>query len=186
MTTKKAVTRAAALLPPLAAPGNGYRPAQRMEWIDCEEPGLAGFRILVRTSITNAEKADLTAAHEAIVRYEREEWRETPPEKRDFDDSPGAREERLLAPHIHGWNVLGLTKDGEEKPVPPPAEAGPEAFRFVGPDEIAWMTNVVLIGYAVLGKAVTWSRPRATSPDPSATTASPATPIASQPDRAAS
>jgi hypothetical protein len=129
-----------------------YRVAQSKEWIVCDEPGMEGFAILVRTSITNAEQQELVDEHDRITSTYAEAWDKLPPEERDMDQSPRWREKVLLAPHVLDWNAVGVDAKEKEKPIPPPAVAGADAFKAISVQELGWITSVVLVGYLVLGK----------------------------------
>jgi len=130
-----------------------YVPAQRREWIVCDEPGIEGFAILVRTSITNAEKRQLEAEFDDITGPYTEQWNARPPEERDVEASPRARERMLLARQILDWNASGLTEDGEIRDIAPPVVNGAAAFDLVEEEAIHWMLRVVLVGYLATGKA---------------------------------
>jgi hypothetical protein len=130
-----------------------YVPAQRREWIVCDEPGIEGFAILVRTSITNAEKRQLEAEFDEIVGPYSEQWNAMPPEERDLAQSPRARERELLARQILDWNVVGTTEEGEEKEIAAPAINGAAALDFIEEDAVRWIGQVVLVGYLATGKA---------------------------------
>jgi hypothetical protein len=153
-----------------------YRPAQRMEWIESEDEATAGLKILVRTSITNAEQRELRAKHQAIATYADEVWDKLPFDKQDLADSPQARELALLAPYIHDWNVTATTPDGDVIEVAPPVVNGPEAFDVTGPDEQRWMVQTVLIGYGATGKAIAWRRRSKRGGDTSDPATTPETP----------
>lgn len=131
-----------------------YRIGERKEWIISDEPATAGFAILVRTAITNAERAELRARNDFIEGEYTTQYFEKPPEERDLHESPRVLQRRLLAPYIHAWNAEALTTDGEWKPVPPPVDAGADAFECILAPETAWILDVVLGGYYTLGKAV--------------------------------
>lgn len=45
----------------------------------------------------------------------------------------------LMAPYVAEWNALGLDPDGNALPVPPPAEAGPDAFQAVDASLTLWL-----------------------------------------------
>lgn len=47
---------------------------------------------------------------------------------------------RYVCPRVRAWNARGIDrKTGELKPVPPPAEIGPDAFRAVKPLILVWL-----------------------------------------------
>lgn len=129
-----------------------FRMAEEQEWIACDWEGCEGFAILVRTDITNAEQAALTRAHDAIVAGQ-EAWAALPPDGQDLHQSPKYREWALIAPYVLDWNAEGRTIEGEWKPIPPPAEAGVDAFECITKDAATWVNRVVLVGYLALGKA---------------------------------
>lgn len=130
-----------------------YFPAQRREWIVCDEPGIEGFAILVRTSITNAEKQQLNAELDDISGPYTETWNATPPEERDLSQSPRQKERALLARQVLDWTVAGQTEDGEVKEIAAPAVNGVAALDFVEEDAVHWMFQVVFVGYLAVGKA---------------------------------
>ena len=130
-----------------------YIPAQRREWIICDQPGLEGFAVLVRTSITNAERKALNAELDEITGPYTEAWNAQPPEERDMSQSPRQKERELLARQILDWTVSGQTEDGEIKEIAAPAINGAAALDFVEEDAVHWMFQVVFIGYLATGKA---------------------------------
>lgn len=138
-----------------------YRIGERKEWIFGDEPATAGFAILVRTSITNAEREDLRRRDDYISKEYQDQWNATPPEERDLDATPRILQRKLLAPYIFGWNVEHPDVNGEYKPVPPPAgdpENGYLAFDYILPEHMAFIIDVILYGYYHLGKAVSWRK----------------------------
>lgn len=110
---------------------HGYLPGARprYRWVTCEWTGEDGddpdnpaepFRAEIRTNLT---------------------WGEID----TIDLSGGLTYAQLwdvLAPHVRAWNALGrnVETDGIE-PVPPPAEAGPEAFRAIEPGLTMWLAT---------------------------------------------
>lgn len=47
---------------------------------------------------------------------------------------------RYVCPHVRAWNARGIDREsGELRPVPPPAEIGPDAFRVVRPLILVWL-----------------------------------------------
>lgn len=130
-----------------------YRVAEVREWIVSDDPSCEGLAVLVRTSITNVEQRHLQTLHDEIAGPETEKWLQMKPEARDLSQSPRARERALLAPYVLDWNAVGLTKAGEEEPLPPPSVAGPEVFDAIAAAEYEWISRVVLIGYLATGKA---------------------------------
>jgi hypothetical protein len=94
-----------------------YRVADRKEWIVCDEPGLDGFAILVRTSITNAEQQALVDEYNRITGPYSEAWDALPPEERDMEQSPWRKEKALIAPYVHDWNAVGVNGKGKETPI---------------------------------------------------------------------
>lgn len=151
------------IVPTAPAEPNG-RPApfvvhEQWDWITCDRPGLTGFAILVRTSLTNQERDALIEQHNAIIEY-REAQNALPENERNHDDTPRDREWRMLAPLIREWNAVGIDAEtGEQRPLPPPALAGPAAFEAMLFDASSWMMEVVVYGYVVTGKAGEW-RPK--------------------------
>jgi hypothetical protein len=129
-----------------------YRPAQRREWIVCDEPGIEGFAILVRTSITNGEQAQLQAEIDEITGPYTDQWFTRPPEERDVNETPRMKERELLARLILDWNVTGETADGEVKEIAPPAVNGAAAFDLVEKEAVTWMFLIVFGGYLQTGK----------------------------------
>jgi hypothetical protein len=132
-----------------------FRMADKKEWIACDQPGLEGFAVLVRTSVTNAEQDELRERFRANAAYQ-EAYFAAPAPERDRDDTPRRRELALVAPYVLDWNAVGVGSDGDEKPLPPPAVAGPDAFECVTPDAERWIVQVVLLGYHATGKAGSW------------------------------
>lgn len=48
--------------------------------------------------------------------------------------------ERALAPYVKRWNVTAINVEtGEREPVPPPAEAGPDALKVLSAVELEWL-----------------------------------------------
>lgn len=48
--------------------------------------------------------------------------------------------EDAIAPYVVGWNVMAENvESGQLEPVPPPAEAGVDAFKFIGGAEVEWL-----------------------------------------------
>jgi hypothetical protein len=138
---------------PEAARPAPYVPAQRREWIVCDEPDIAGLAILVRTSITNAEQARLQAEVDEITGPYTEQWFARPPEERDASQSPYMMEREVLARQILDWNVSGTTEDGEIREIAAPVVNGAKALDFVDREAVTWMFRVVVGGYLVTGKA---------------------------------
>jgi hypothetical protein len=135
-----------------------YRIGERKEWITSDEPASAGFAILVRTSITNAERTALRERDDYITGAYTDEWNAKPPDERDVAMSPRVLQRQQLAPYIYDWNAEGRTADGGWAKIPPPAEAGPEAFDCILPEDMAFIIDVILGGYYHLGKAVSWRK----------------------------
>lgn len=124
--------------------------------IEADEPGLEGFAIRVRAGISNDEHEALVAAYKDLLEYNIAYFQMEPKQRAAADerkDTPSRREWALMAPYIVGWNALGETADGEEKPLPPPAECGPDVFACVPLDAIAWMWRTIIEGYRSTGKA---------------------------------
>lgn len=94
-----------------------------------------------------------------------------------LDDLPLGPDENYIdlwtaiAPHVRAWNALGLDiRTGETKPVPPPAEMGPDAFKHVDPMIGIWIGQQLQQTYH---QAV--ANPKASAaPPPSASTPRPA------------
>jgi hypothetical protein len=130
-----------------------YRVADKKEWIVCDEPGMEGFAIQVRTNITNAEQREVASHHDWIAGVYTREWEEIPVEDRDMTKAPRELERKQLAPFIYGWNAEGRDpKTGEWGLLPPPVEAGPEVFDSITDEMTTWMIRVVIVGYMVTGK----------------------------------
>lgn len=129
--------------------------APRYEWERCDAEGLEGFAIYVRRGITNREREELNDAHQKIVEYE-VAYVASDPKKRDHDDTPRRREMTLIAPLIRDWNAVGIDADGNEAQIPPPSEAGPDAFLAIEPEAYDWIVRHVLLGYRASGKAGGW------------------------------
>lgn len=126
--------------------------------IDCDEPGYEGFWIKVRAGISNDERDALREARREGLEYNIAYLNMEPVERAAIDasgDTPRRREFALAAPFIVGWNAVGETDAGEEKPLPPPAEAGPDIFACVPVDIFIWMFQLVVDGYVASGKAMT-------------------------------
>lgn len=141
--------------------------APRYGWEHCDVEGLEGFAIYVRRGITNREREDLNEAHQAIVEYE-VAYVKSDPKKRDHDDTPRKREMALIAPFIKDWNAVGLDADGNDAPIPAPADAGPDAFLAIEPEAYDWIVRHILLGYRASGKAGGWgvASPRSAAPRP--------------------
>ena len=107
----------------------GYLPAARprYRWVECDwfsgetvegEEALPPFRAEVRTNQTWDELAELDLKPEQT---NGERW-------------------ALIAPHVRNWNLLARDLEtGEIVQVPPPAEAGPDAFKALEPALYLWL-----------------------------------------------
>lgn len=143
--------KTAASIPP---PPGWYIVADAKEWIACDDPelpGIAGFAVYVRTSMTKREQRDLQEAHAEIVEYGKT-W--VPGD--DGGDTPHRRERALVAPYILAWNALGTNAEGEQVPVPLPKDVGIDAFDCIDEDAVRWVIRVLLVGYIITGKAGGW------------------------------
>lgn len=100
---------------------HGYLPSLRPRWRWVEfDDGEAGdgepFRAEIRTNLTWAEIDELAEAERFVDVWAR------------------------LAPYVRAWNALGIDAEtGEPAPVPPPAVAGPDAFRCIDAELTAWL-----------------------------------------------
>jgi hypothetical protein len=126
-------------------------------WYTCEdEDGPKGLAIKVRKDITNRERDDLNDYYREHVSQYQSDWLKMTPEERvevDLrDDTPRAREWRMLAPYILDWNAKAEDDDGEIRELPAPADAGPEVFNLITKDAIDWLMAMVLYGYRASGK----------------------------------
>jgi hypothetical protein len=103
-------------------PITGYRPRPRfrtvtMDAIDVED-GAEPFTAKIRAHLTFGEVEEI--GYRPGVKF--------------VDLEPA------IAPYVVGWNVLGRNKEtGDMEPVPPPAEAGVDAFKMVGGFEVEWL-----------------------------------------------
>ncbi len=51
---------------------------------------------------------------------------------------------RIAAPFVRSWNALGTDAvTGEVVPIPPPSEAGPEAFQAIDADLTLWLAGAI-------------------------------------------
>jgi hypothetical protein len=51
---------------------------------------------------------------------------------------------KSIAPFVVAWNALGRNSEtGEYEPVPPPAEAGPDALRAIEPSVAIWLALMI-------------------------------------------
>lgn len=136
---------------------NLYIVPRANQWIECEDKdGPLGFRIKVRQYITNAERDDIVAASNEIRKFSAEYLTMSAEERVALDaagDTPRDREWRFLAPYIVEWNHAAESESGEIEPVPSPADAGPDVFALVTPEQYTWMYDVVIRGYRASGKA---------------------------------
>lgn len=134
-----------------------YVVADRREWLVCEEPGMEGLAVLVRTSVTIAEQRALKERYDAIVDTFTAEYEAMAPEDRDLTDTPWIRQQQLLAPYVLDWNALGFTAASDERVLlPPPATAGHEVFDCISTEEYLWIFSSVVGGYYITGKASAW------------------------------
>lgn len=135
----------------------GYLPSARprWRWIECAWTSGADdeelFRAEVRSNLTWGEidQIDLSGA----LTYN-ELW-------------------QVIAPHVRAWNALGIDAEtGEVAEVPPPATAGPDAFRAIEPALTMWIAQqlrLVHLGGDERGKG---SARRDPSPEPASDDAS--------------
>lgn len=130
--------------------------APRWQWQYCDVPGLETFAILVRPTITNRERELLQKEHIEIVEYEMSWLKDDKKRKREETDTPRFREMQLLAPYIKDWNAVGILEDGTEAAVPPPADAGPDAFLAIDAAAYDWIVRHIILGYRSSGKAGGW------------------------------
>lgn len=64
------------------------------------------------------------------------------------DSLPYAEMRDAIAPYITAWNWTATdTETGDEVPVPPPAEAGPDVLRTLTREMVLWLFNVVRLGF---------------------------------------
>lgn len=133
-----------------------HRIGERKEWITSDEPATAGFAILVRTSITNAEQRQLRERLDYIIGDYSQAWSEKDPTERDLDESPRVLQRKLLASYIFDWNAEHRDINDDWQKVPPPAVAGYEAFDYILPEHMAYILDVIQDGYRYLGKAASW------------------------------
>jgi|GEM_PF-3454529 len=109
---------------PEPAPIMGYRPKPRyrdvtLEAIDAED-GAQPFSARIRSHLTFGQ---IDAIPNPIV-----------------EGTKYVEIEQAIAPYVVGWNVLAENVGtGELEVVPPPAEAGPEAFKCVSGFEVQWL-----------------------------------------------
>ena len=164
---------------------NGAAPppfaARRYRWIACELDGYEGFQIEVRSNLLNREKLEFQKAYRAIGDYEKwwleqlEAWsKEHPDEVMPDDhalqvDTPRRRTDALVAPYVRAWNAMGVLvddDDGNETPIPAPADGGPDVFLLTEEVMRDWIVGKVLVGY-LSGKGI---RPSfaASKPSPAA------------------
>ncbi len=147
---------------------NGSRPEPfvfgREKWVECDEPGLKGFKIKIK-SLTNAERTAVQDANNENVRYQAEYFKMPAPE-RDRTDSPRRREWMMIAPYVLDWNAHGLDREGNVVPVPAPADAGPDVFDAIEPEASAWVAQTIVFGYSASPKGTTSSdgSPRGAGP----------------------
>lgn len=133
-----------------------YSMGPRLAWMCAEDEGLEGFCIHARRDITIREREELLEQHGKIAEYEVEYLRRDRGE-RDVEDTPRRREMALLAPWIKEWNATGIDADGNDAPIPAPAEAGPEAFMAIDNAAYDWIVRHLLLGYRASGKAGGWA-----------------------------
>lgn len=53
----------------------------------------------------------------------------------------------VIAPYVVSWNAIGETTEGTWEPIPPPAEAGPDAFQAIEPEFSSWIFFVLKFGH---------------------------------------
>lgn len=111
---------------------HGYLPAARpryqwftcewTDWHDPEEPapdGAEPFRAELRTNLTWGEIDQIDLFSGNLVYADL--W-------------------KIIAPHVRDWNLLGQDlESGEVVKVPPPAEAGPDAFKVLDAGLTFWI-----------------------------------------------
>lgn len=115
----------------------GYMPAARPRylWVTYEAtalpdgadvpPGGEPFRAQIRSNLTFGEIEDLDP--NTLT------WLQLFP---------------VMAPHVVAWTLLGTeAATGDVKPVPPPAEAGPDAFRMLDKDLAWWLLMQLRAGH---------------------------------------
>lgn len=135
-----------------------YRIGEQKEWIVSDEPATAGFAILVRTAITNAEQNELRERLAYITGEYSAQWDATPKDERDLDKTPKILQRQLLARYVYDWNAEHPDVDGVYVKVPPPAINGSVAFDYITANEMGFILDVVQDGYRFLGKAVSWQK----------------------------
>lgn len=97
--------------------------AQRTKKLTCDLPGFEGFEVelkrLTFTEIDDLPRGD--ASH-------REAW-------------------ESIYPFVLKWNAQGMTEEGSWEDVPPPAEAGADAFLMIEPELSAWIWSKLKYGH---------------------------------------
>jgi hypothetical protein len=137
----------------------------RWSWEHCDVPGYEAFAVYVVRNLTNRDREELNEAHDGIVRAQ-VEWFALTPEERASRPTPRRMEQELIAPYVKDWNATGLDEDGKERPLPPPAEAGPDVFEAIYPEMYDWIVRHVLLGYRT-GKGVgSWQTPSGSTSGP--------------------
>lgn len=139
-------------------PASGFVVTRQFVWLTCEdEDGAKGLSVKVRKNITNRERDDLNEHYrEYIIEYQKQ-WLEMTDEERaevdENDDTPRAREWRMLADYIEDWNAQAEDDDGNIVDLPAPKVAGAQIFELVTKDAVDWCMRSVLYGYRATGKA---------------------------------
>lgn len=103
----------------------GYRRKPRYRDITCDwfelEEGEDPLTVTIQTNLTFEEV-------NAIPTGKGLKWREV---------------WEVIYPYVVGWNLTAPDDNGEIAPVPPPAEAGPDAFMAMDPQENVWLLGEI-------------------------------------------
>ena len=110
---------------PEPTPLTGFRVRPRYREVVCDwyevEEGEEPFKATIRTNLTFGELRDIPSGKD--VTFE-DVW-------------------QVIHPYVTGWNLVGETDDGTQAPVPPPAEAGPDAFFMLDAGLNLWLIGQV-------------------------------------------
>ena len=107
--------------------------ARRTKTYRCEMDGYEGFEIQVKR-LTFAELDELPS----LTRIDEDGNTHT---LRHYDSW------EAMYPYVLGWNAQAETPDGGWEDVPPPAEAGADAFQMLEPELSVWVFGKVKYGH---------------------------------------
>lgn len=109
------------------ASAGGYLPAEQAAWVEFRANDAPAdsppVRVKINVGMTNAQIEHLRALPAT---------------------SPMADVWERIAPFVLGWNIQHRAEDGQVYDVLPPAEVGPEAFKYL-PVGLFWQINNAIV-----------------------------------------